>query len=82
MSEKVVRPANSLRKQRGYVFGDFRLDAVERVIKSAGQPLSVSPKALDVLVVLVENRGHLVEKGSPDEQDLAGDLCRREYPGL
>ncbi len=62
MSEKVVRPANSPIRNRVYVFGGFWLDASERVIKSAGRPLPVSPKALDVLVFLVENRGHIVEK--------------------
>jgi DNA-binding winged helix-turn-helix (wHTH) protein len=49
-------------EKRIYQFGDFHLDTAERVIQRAGQPLSISPKALDVLIALIENRGRIVEK--------------------
>lgn len=45
-----------------YEFGTFRLNTVERSLASAGRPVSLAPKALDVLIVLVENRGRIVER--------------------
>ena len=54
-----------------YHFGEFQLDTVERSIQSAGRPVSLAPKALDVLIVLVENRGRIVEKD---------DLMRQVWP--
>jgi DNA-binding winged helix-turn-helix (wHTH) protein len=46
-----------------YMFGAFRLDAVMRLLLRDGQPVSLPPKALETLIVLVENAGQLVEKG-------------------
>ncbi len=54
-----------------YEFGEFRLDTVERSLASAGRPVSLAPKALDVLIVLVENRGRIVERD---------DLMKRVWP--
>ena len=51
------RPAKHL-----YEFGGFQLDARERVLRRAGQPVQLTPKALDTLLVLVENSGHVVAK--------------------
>jgi len=48
--------------KRCYVFGDFRLDGAERRLLRAGTPISLPPKILDTLLLLVENAGHLVEK--------------------
>src|SRR5215469_6698740 len=45
-----------------YFFGDFRLDPSERLLLRNGEPLPLTPKVLDALVLLVENAGHLVEK--------------------
>jgi DNA-binding winged helix-turn-helix (wHTH) protein/TolB-like protein/tetratricopeptide (TPR) repeat protein len=45
-----------------YTFGAFRLDPVERLLTQGGRPISLTPKALDTLVVLVERHGHLVSK--------------------
>lgn len=45
-----------------YTFGPFSLDPEARVLLRDGEPLPVSGKALDVLVVLVQNRGRLVDK--------------------
>jgi DNA-binding winged helix-turn-helix (wHTH) protein/Tol biopolymer transport system component len=47
---------------RLYQFGSFRLDAAERVLLREGTPVPLAPKAFDVLLVLVERRGHIVEK--------------------
>jgi eukaryotic-like serine/threonine-protein kinase len=58
----MFRADNSLISKSVYEFGKFRLDPRERVIESAGQRLSITPKALDVLIMLVERRGRIVEK--------------------
>ena len=47
---------------RFYEFGPFRLDTEGRVLLRAGRIVSLPPKVLDTLVVLVENQGQLVEK--------------------
>ena len=45
-----------------YEFGPFRLDPLGRVLLREGRMVSLPPKVLDTLVVLVENHGRLVEK--------------------
>src|SRR5713226_6044531 len=45
-----------------YEFGPFRLDAVQHLLFRNGQLVSLAPKAVETLVVLVENHGRLVEK--------------------
>jgi TolB-like protein/DNA-binding winged helix-turn-helix (wHTH) protein/tetratricopeptide (TPR) repeat protein len=45
-----------------YEFGPFRVDAVERVLFREGEPVTLTPKVFDILLVLVENSGHVVEK--------------------
>jgi Tol biopolymer transport system component/DNA-binding winged helix-turn-helix (wHTH) protein len=45
-----------------YQFGPFLLDPSEQVLLCDGRPLPLTPKAFEVLRVLVENSGHLVDK--------------------
>ena len=45
-----------------YEFADFRLNKAERQLLRGGQPLSITPRAFDLLVVLVEHHGRLVTK--------------------
>lgn len=45
-----------------YEFGSFRLDAKERLLLHDGDIVPLSPKAFDMLLALVENSGHLLEK--------------------
>jgi len=45
-----------------YCFGSFTLNLPERRLSDGGNPVSLTPKAFDVLSVLVERAGHLVEK--------------------
>jgi hypothetical protein len=45
-----------------YEFGSFRLDSTERLLLRAGQPVSLTPKAFDLLVFLVDHAGRLVTK--------------------
>jgi DNA-binding winged helix-turn-helix (wHTH) protein/TolB-like protein/Flp pilus assembly protein TadD len=55
-----------------YEFGAFQLDPPERLLLCDGQPIPMPPKAFDLLVVLVERSGHLVEKD---------ELLKAVWPG-
>jgi len=45
-----------------YRFGDFTIDADQRVLFRAGQLVALAPKVFDTLLILVESRGRIVEK--------------------
>lgn len=45
-----------------YEFDGFILDLAEKVLWKDGRMISLTPKAFDTLVILVERRGRLVEK--------------------
>src|SRR6202023_2470171 len=45
-----------------FEFGRFRLDPTERFLFQDGAAFPLSPRLFDTLLVLVENRGHVVEK--------------------
>ena len=45
-----------------YAFGPFRLDSEKRVLVRDGRPVPLAPKGAEILLVLVENAGHLVDK--------------------
>src|SRR5437660_324421 len=45
-----------------YEFGQFRVDVAERLLFRDGAPLSLPPKAFDILLVLVSQSGHVLEK--------------------
>jgi DNA-binding winged helix-turn-helix (wHTH) protein/Flp pilus assembly protein TadD len=45
-----------------YEFGPFRLDAPERLLICEGHSIAVTPRAFDVLVILIRSNGHIVEK--------------------
>ncbi len=49
-------------QDRLYEFGLFRIDTRERQLLRNGDPVPLPPKVYDTLLVLVENRGHIVEK--------------------
>lgn len=59
MRENQVPAASSVRE-----FGSFRLDSAERLLLREGQPVSLTPKAFDLLVYLVDHSGRLVTKQS------------------
>jgi DNA-binding winged helix-turn-helix (wHTH) protein/TolB-like protein/Flp pilus assembly protein TadD len=52
----------SRQERQVYEFDNFRLDPGERQLLRDGRPVTLPSKAFDLLVVLVENRGRLVEK--------------------
>ncbi len=45
-----------------YSFGKFRLDAAERLLFDGTDTISLTPKAFDTLLLLVENGGHVLSK--------------------
>src|SRR5262249_17429508 len=45
-----------------YEFGDFRLDASQHLLWRDGKPLPLTPKALELLLLLVENSPRVVDK--------------------
>jgi Tol biopolymer transport system component/DNA-binding winged helix-turn-helix (wHTH) protein len=47
---------------RIYEFGQYRLDAAERLLLRAGEGVPLQPKVFDLLLTLVEQHGHLLEK--------------------
>jgi len=55
---------NDMHSENGhfYEFKSFRLNLAERQLLNAETPVPLTPKAFDVLAVLVEQAGHLVEK--------------------
>src|SRR5881394_3165362 len=53
---------------RGYQFGQFRLDCADRVLSCGGTPVPVSPKTFDALVVFLERAGTLVDRSTLREK--------------
>ena len=45
-----------------YEFGEFHLDRDERVLRRRGAPVPLTPKATEILLALIDHRGHIVEK--------------------
>jgi DNA-binding winged helix-turn-helix (wHTH) protein len=61
----------SERLPRFYAFGRFVADTRRRRLLRDGEAVQLTPKAFDVLLVLVESRGRVVEKD---------ELMRRVWP--
>src|SRR5438477_8974982 len=49
-------------QQRFYDFDVFRVDVSRRLLMRHCEPVPLTPKAFDILLVLVRNRGRVVEK--------------------
>jgi TolB-like protein len=45
-----------------YEFGPYRFDSGMRILTQAGETISLTPKATEILMLLVQNAGQLVEK--------------------
>ncbi|MCY7345325.1 MAG: winged helix-turn-helix domain-containing protein [Pyrinomonadaceae bacterium] len=45
-----------------YSFADFQVDAKKRRLSKDGQTIALNPKAFDLLLALIENRGQIVRK--------------------
>jgi Tol biopolymer transport system component/DNA-binding winged helix-turn-helix (wHTH) protein len=55
-----------------FEFGPFRLDGRDGSLTSKGRPIALPPKAVDVLLVLVEDAGNVVSKEKLAERVWAG----------
>jgi len=64
----------SEQKQHFYAFGPFRLDPLKRRLLRDGEALRLTPKAFDLLLVLVEESGRTVEKDKLLERVWAGTI--------
>jgi len=62
-----------LKAKRLFAFGPYCLDADERVLLGDGQPVTLPPKDLETLLVLVERAGHIVDKE---------ELLQKVWPGV
>ena len=47
-----------------YEFGPFRLSVSDRLLTRGDEVVSLTPKVMDTLLLLVENRGHVLTKGA------------------
>src|SRR5262245_30734335 len=45
-----------------YQFDEFRIDRTERLLLRKGEMIALTQKAFDLLIVLIERRGSVVEK--------------------
>jgi DNA-binding winged helix-turn-helix (wHTH) protein len=45
-----------------YEFGPYRLDPAKRVLLRGDEPVSLTPKAFDTLLLLVQNRDRVIPK--------------------
>jgi DNA-binding winged helix-turn-helix (wHTH) protein/tetratricopeptide (TPR) repeat protein len=54
-----------------YKFGPFTLNASEKLLFRDGQRVTLKPKVFDLLLVLVENNGHVIDKN---------ELMKRLWP--
>ena len=61
----------SLKPPRFYEFDAFRLDRTDRRLSRGGEPVSLSPRAMDVLLVFVENAERMLDRA---------ELTRRVWP--
>src|SRR3989454_5553327 len=60
-----------LENRHFYEFGPYHIDTVERRLLRGDEPIPLTPKAYDTLLVLVENAGHGLKKD---------ELMRRVWP--
>jgi Tol biopolymer transport system component/DNA-binding winged helix-turn-helix (wHTH) protein len=61
-------------ERRFYEFGPYRLLPGERLLLREGQPIALTPKAFELLVVLVERGGRVVEKDELLSEVWAGTI--------
>src|SRR5438046_1869644 len=57
-AQMAIDPTN----RNSYAFGDFRVDSVERVLMRHGEQVPLTPKVFDLLLLLIENKGRVIEK--------------------
>ena len=61
-------------KHGGYAFGEFRLDPEKRMLYRGDAEVSLPPKVIETLIVLVENQGEIVSKADLMEKVWADSI--------
>ncbi len=61
-SQQNLSKGVNTRNEYIYEFGDFCVDAVNHLLLRRGRPVPLKPKAFDTLLILVKNRGRVIEK--------------------
>src|ERR1041385_8043151 len=62
LSSRMVKEAVTGGRRRFYEFGSFRLDPNRHRLFCGDEIVALSPKAIQTLILLVENRGKLLER--------------------
>src|SRR6266487_7145554 len=68
--------------ETSYEFGPFRVDARERRLLRDGEVVPLTPKVFGILLVLVQNKGHILSKDEvirlvwPDTTVEEGNIAR------
>ena len=65
---KVRKDSGKSSERISYEFGPFQVDSHERAVRRSGKLLPLRPKAFDILLVLIQNPGQILEKGEIMEQ--------------
>jgi DNA-binding winged helix-turn-helix (wHTH) protein/TolB-like protein/Flp pilus assembly protein TadD len=55
-------PVMSQQARELFEFGPFRIDRQDRLLLRDARPLHLPPKAVEILILLLENAGHVVDK--------------------
>jgi TolB-like protein/DNA-binding winged helix-turn-helix (wHTH) protein/tetratricopeptide (TPR) repeat protein len=71
---KVRKNSESDAPKPFYEFGPFRVDPLKRILLRDGQPVPLTGKAFDILVVLLEARGETLTKDRLMERVWAGTV--------
>jgi DNA-binding winged helix-turn-helix (wHTH) protein len=56
-----------------YEFGDFRVDPAEQLLLHRGQPVALTPKVFETLIILLKSEGRLIDKD---------EFVRQLWPGV
>src|SRR5215203_2632368 len=68
-----MNPRSEEKERVVFEFDGFRVDPVRRLLSRDGEAVSITPKALSILVVLLERPGQVVEKK---------ELIEKVWPGV
>src|ERR1041385_2594014 len=68
-----------------YKFDSYRVDVANRLLLRHGQPMSLTPKAVEILIALIDHRGQVMSKADlmkivwPDTIVEDGNLSQNIY---
>src|SRR5215510_11268241 len=85
VSQLFLRAAMSNPAKQFYELGPFRIDVANRLLLRDGEPLRLTPKAVDTLLALVQHSGQALKKEElmklvwPDSVVEEGNLTQNIY---